>query len=429
MKLRICCEEWQPLPIGRNDGLRDKSDIELLLRTWQSKTGLSPKAFFERRHDSLVPKSWSGTIDTPRFQLEVAPIGSSFLSSQQKKSLDCNLSHMVAWSFSSHAFAGMANVSLSGYRHEALLSLFCDELLLARRRQVIRRYSSCSDSLLTPKGRIAFPAQCYETIRRPNSFVCNWVTLTEDTPENRIFKETLQAYRHRCAAFIRSKVDICLAEMGSVSRISDLNSEYAKIRVDRLPDYYKNLLTMSEALLIGRGSGLFLGNFFASAQILFTANLFEKYSAKIFSLLSSSHGFITKEHPRGAFLFHREKGGAFEQIPDILLSDFSGSNKVIIDTKWKSIDTSKKGCGISPDDLNQIIVYGMRYNCNRIILLYPDITISTGTSGFIEEIEMNLSTQFKVYVAKMPLLSESSQANKNFIDRLLAQLASVYKNG
>ena len=151
MKLRIYCEEWQPIPIGPDGMFKDKSDIELLLRMWESKTGLSSKAFFERRHDSLVPKSWSGTIDTPRFQLEVAPIGSCNLPDQLKKNLDCNLSHMVAWSFSSHAFAGITQVSLSGYRHEALLSHFCDAFLLARRKQIVRRYAPCSDSLLSPK--------------------------------------------------------------------------------------------------------------------------------------------------------------------------------------------------------------------------------------------------------------------------------------
>lgn len=404
MKQHILCEEWQPLPIGQFDGLQDKNDVELLLRTWHSKTGLSPKAFFDRRHDSLVPKSWSGTIDTPRLKLEVSPIGTSRLNQAEKELLDRNLSHMLAWSFSSSAFSGLAEISISGYRHEALLSHFCNELLLARRKQVLRRYTTCSDSLLIPKGRISFPAQCYETIRRPNKFICNWVSLTEDTPENRIFKETLRVYKNRCSATLRGKVDFCLSEMDPVSPISDLNSELTKVRIDRLQEYYKNLILISTALLQGKGCGIFLGNFLATSQILFTASLFEKYTAKVFSKISSPHGFVSKVHPRGAFLFHREQGNAFEQIPDILLSNFSGENKVIIDTKWKSIDVRKKNCGIDNNDLYQVITYAMHYNCKSIALIYPDLTAETGTSGIIEQINLNLNSQLKIFVAKVPLL-------------------------
>lgn len=182
---------------------------------------------------------------------------------------------------------------------------------------------------------------------------------------------------------------------------------------------------MSKALLLGKGSGIFLGNFLAASQILFTASLFEKYSAKLFSLLAPVHNFVAKAHPRGTFLFHREKGGAFEQVPDVLLSDFEGNNKVIIDTKWKSTDTSKKGFGISADDLNQVIVYGVRYNCNHVVMLYPDLTMQTGSRGVIEEVEMNLNSRLKVYIAKMPFLSGSPLASRGFVEQLLMQLKSA----
>ena len=224
---------------------------------------------------------------------------------------------------------------------------------------------------------------------------------------------------------IRSKIDACLAEIDAVSEVAELTSEFAKIREDRLPVYYKNLLLISKALLMGKGSGIFLGNFLASSQILFTANLFERYSAKLFSQLAPSYSFVAKAHPRGTFLFHRERGGAFEQIPDILLSDFLGNNKIIIDTKWKNTETSKKGFGISAADLNQVIVYGMRYNCSHIVMLYPDVTIKTGSLGMIEEVEINMRTKLKVFIAKMPFLSRSPLASRCFIEHLLLLLKSA----
>lgn len=228
-----------------------------------------------------MPKFWTGTLESDTLVLEVVPIGANQLRPEERSRLDNSLSAMLATALSAQSItAGLASLSADGNRYEALLEVFCDELQLARRRQVIRRYVSTTDSLPSPRGRISFPSQCYESIRRPGRFASEWVSLTEDVPENRIFKEVLLRYRPRCSARMRGRVDLCLSEFDSVDASRDHRLEWARIRTDRLPPIYHSLLRQSKALLDEEGVGVFVGEKLATAEIVFTSRLFEQFVAK-----------------------------------------------------------------------------------------------------------------------------------------------------
>lgn len=207
MKRLLQCEEWSRLRVGRGLELETFDDLTTILSAWKRNTGVDPSGYFDIRSDALMPKFWSGTLDTPKFTLEVS-IGSTALGDTMRARLDSSISAMLATATSSQSMsAGIASLSGDGGRYDALLGVFCDELRLARRRQVLRRYVSVRESVPSPKGRIAFPSQCYESIRRPGRFSSEWVALTEDIPENKIFKEVLVRYRPRCSANIRGKID------------------------------------------------------------------------------------------------------------------------------------------------------------------------------------------------------------------------------
>jgi hypothetical protein len=287
MKRLLQCEEWSRLRIGRGLELETFDDLTSILSAWKRNTGGDPSAYFDIRSDALIPKFWSGTLDTPRFLLEVSPIGSMALGGAMRARLDASISAMLASATSSQSLSGgVASLSGDGGRYDALLGVFCDELQMARRRQVLRRYVSARDSLPSPKGRIAFPSQCYESIRRPGRFSSEWVALTEDVPENRIFKEVLLRYRPRCSSNIRGKIDLCLSELDMVNSAGDCRLEWSRIRTDRLPSNYLSLLKQSRSLLDGDGAGVFSGETLATSEIVFTSRLFEHYVAKELAWIS-----------------------------------------------------------------------------------------------------------------------------------------------
>jgi len=423
MKRLLQCEEWSKLRVGPGLELESLEELASIVAGWKHNTGEEPHAYFDILPGALVPKFWTGTLETALLVLEVAPIGAKLLGPESRSRLDSSLSAMLATAMSAQSMtAGLASLSADGSRHEALLEMFCDELQIARRRQVIRRYVSTSDSLPSPRGRISFPGQCYESIRRPGRFASAWVALTEDVPENRIFKEVLLRYRPRCSARIRGRIDLCLSELDAVDASGDHRLEWAKVRADRLPPIYHSLLRQSKALLDEEGVGVFAGEKLATAEIVFTSRLFEQFVAKELSWLSPTAGFVSKAQDRGTFACSRDDGkGIFELIPDMRLIDERGKTALIVDTKWKSLDMRKRHLDISREDIYQVLTYGSRFNCTDVVLLYPDVTNETGKTGYYQKFESILGGRtYSVHVVKLPLLAPTLMVARDLLRKLLA---------
>ncbi|MGC3091672.1 5-methylcytosine-specific restriction enzyme subunit McrC [Pseudomonas aeruginosa] len=422
MKRLLRCEEWSKLRMGDGLDLGSLEELKSILFAWKQSTGEEPDGYFDISPEALVPKFWTGTLETATLVLEVVPIGANLLDVEKRSRLDNSLSTMLASAMSSQSTtARQTLLSTDGARHEALLEIFCENLQLARRRQVIRRYASISGSLPSPRGRISFPEQCYESIRRPGRFASTWLELSEDVPENRIFKEVLLRYRPRCSARIRGRVDLCLSELNSVDATRDHRLEWAKVRSDRLPPIYHSLLQQSRALLNDEGVGVFAGDRLATAEIIFTSRLFEYFVAKEISWISSASNLISRTQDRGTFACTHDDGkGVFELIPDIRLIGRDGKTALIIDTKWKSLDMQKRNLGISRDDVYQILTYGSRFSCNNLVLLYPDVTEKTGDIGYYQKFESILSGQnYSIHIVAIPMLAPSLTVVSNFLDKLL----------
>lgn len=421
-KRLLQCEEWSKLRVGPGLELESLEELTSIVVGWNQSTGEKPDAYFDVLPGALVPKFWTGTLETKLLILEVAPIGAKLLRPELRSRLDGSLSAMLATAMSAQSMtAGMASLSAHGSRYETLLEKFCDELQLARRRQVIRRYVSISDSLPSPRGRISFPEQCYESIRRPGRFASAWVTLTEDVPENKLFKEVLLRYRPRCSARIRGRIDLCLSELDSIDAPRDHRLEWPKVRADRLPPIYHSLLQQSKVLLDEEGVGVFAGERLATAEVVFTSRLFEQFVAREMSWISPTAGFFSKAQDRGTFACSRGDGnGVFELIPDVRLIDNRGNTALIVDTKWKSLDMRKRNLGISREDIYQVLTYGSRFNCPDVVLLYPDVTNETGQSGFYQKFESTLGgRKYSIHVVKIPLLASSLMVTRGVLRKLL----------
>lgn len=424
MKRLIQCEEWSKLRVGDGLDLRSIDELGSILTSWKSRTGENPDAYFEILPQALIPKFWTGTIETASLILEVSPIGANSLSPEMKSRLDNNLTGMLATSLSTNSIAaGTASLSVDGSRFEALLDVFCNELQIARRQKIIRSYVTANDSLASPRGKISFPTQCYESIRRPARFASTWVALTEDVPENRIFKQVLLRYKPQCSTRIRSKIDYCLSELDSVDASHDHRNEWPKIRADRLPKIYHSLLQQSKILLDDMGSGFFYGDNIATSEIIFTSRLFERFVSNEVILASSSSNLVTKSQSRGHFACENNDGnGVFELIPDIRLIDYDGKTSLIIDAKWKYLDMQKRHFGISRNDIYQVLTYGAHFNCKDIVLLYPDITTETGESGCIKCFYSILNGyKHSLYIVKIPLISPNLLAARELIRTLITE--------
>lgn len=422
MKLILQCKEWAKLSVGPTGKLHSPDDIISILHAWRQKTGGDPTAYFDVTASSITPKFWSGTLETSKLRLEVAPMGSDILDVTQRANLDANLTAMLAYATSSQSMSsGLALLSKHGNRYEALVAVFCQELQLARRRLVLRRYVTKRESLNAPRGRIAFPSQCYESIRRPGKVASEWVALSEDIAENRIFKAVLNLYRPRCSSGLRAKIDECAAELDGVELSSDIAKEWSRVRADRLPDYYLSLLKLSQMLINGDAAGVLSGDTLAMGEILFTSRLFERYIAKEIAKLASVKGLIASSQSRGTFLCSDENSnGIFELIPDMRISDSAGRTRIILDAKWKELDHGSKNRGVKREDIYQLLVYGAKYKCKDLYLVYPDVSLKTGARGHFDKFSAELGGDtYEIGIARVPMLGGTLSAANNFLRQIL----------
>ncbi|TJV82502.1 MAG: hypothetical protein E5X84_34740 [Mesorhizobium sp.] len=430
----IRCEEWEPLQVGVPGAPLSFAELGQIFKQWRARTGTDPASYFELRGNSLVPKNWTGVAPGDDVQLEVAPIGSSSLDKPERIALDRNISLMLQASLTGGSMElAEGDVAQSGERLHVLLMAFCRLLAKARRRQIIRKYAPARMATRCTRGRTVFPAQVFESIRRPGYFISEWVALDEDTPENRFIKAVMARFRPRVSGSLRYKLDELLCEFDNVSLVSSPESEWRRIRFDRLPREYSVLLKLGKSLLDGEAPGLFSGLANAATEIVFTARVYETFVASKIALIAEARGYRAERQPRGRY-FGKWKDGtyvgrsAFELIPDMqLYRDGESPVSCVIDTKWKRLVPTSPQYGISLDDIYQVATYAARFGHSHAILAYPWIGTGNplgGTAHYISLPMASAAGKVQVTIIFVPMLEDRFASWQSRVGSLLDSFGS-----
>ena len=430
MRRVVRCEEWGRLQIGVPGASLSFDEVGQIFRRWAAQTGTPPEAHFEVRGNTLTPKNWSGVAPGDDVQLEVIPMGASALPLGQLEILDRNISLMLQASLTGNSLElAEGELARSGDRLHVVLFGFCRMFDRARRKQVIRRYESVRAVTRRMRGRLTFPDQVLESIRRPGYFASEWVFLNEDTAENRFIKAVLLRFLPRASGNLRYRLEDLLSQIETVSIPSSPMAEWRRIRFDRLSKEYSELLHLGKSLLDDEAPGLFSGLASAATEIVFTARTFEIFMATQIAQTAAPLGYSVITQQTGQFLskweggtFHGRQG--FELIPDIQLHR-TGKLPAswVIDTKWKRLKPELPQFGISLDDMYQVLTYAVRLRCSHAVLLYPWVGNDNPFGG--TSVSMNvegLNTSIRILAFAVPMLEEGFAHLGKHILKLLSIL-------
>lgn len=99
--------------------------------------------------------------------------------------------------------------------------------------------------------------------------------------------------------------------------------------------------------------------------------IFEIYIGKLLKELLYEET-VHMQHAKYKLLIKEETNrGVFKLIPDIVIEK-NGIESVIIDTKWKNVESKFNRHGVKREDLYQMYAYLTRYkNARTVILIYP----------------------------------------------------------
>lgn len=269
---------------------------------------------------------------------------------------------------------------------EILYWVFSRRLWDAVRREVLRGYVTIEDRLDVLKGRWLVAAQS----RRPDGwrrdrFDMAYDEFTEDNLPNRLLSATVLRLS-RWATWPETR-----------SHLAQLRSVFADV-VDVTPQprdfpeaaqwmqryrrragdgqWYRPLLKMAEMFWSGAGPQPSPGHLDAFAFMFDMSQLFEEFIAEFIRRelreVWQSQGLLLCSQSGTRYLLCGESGrNLFWLVPDIRFENGVGKTELIVDTKYKLLDAAAAKAGVAEADAYQMFAYKERYDCPRVILLYP----------------------------------------------------------
>jgi 5-methylcytosine-specific restriction enzyme subunit McrC len=317
-------------------------------------------------------------------------------------------------------YLGIREVKLAGLQRaqnwfEVLIYLFASHLKDEWHQGAYFNYQSINAVLPTLKGKWQIATQ----LKRPeqqHQFAVTYDEFTADNPLNHVFRYVVEGLwqltgdsgnRQRLAQ-LRDLMD------EEVKLLPTVTADMAKkIQLTRLNKHYKPLLNLAQ-LFLERLSLKLTASDMTTFSFVFDMNqLFERFIV----------GFIQRHHseilpmslescellPQGTqtskYLACYNGQEIFRLKPDLVFKN-NEHFPVIMDIKYKHLDEGDEKLGIAQPDFYQMYAYANRYNCPRLILIYPQTSNLLSPKRAYCEIE---KTKQKIWAVTVNLLKNLSE--------------------
>ncbi len=267
---------------------------------------------------------------------------------------------------------------------EILTRLFATHLREEWQRGAHRTYQAIEDNLPVLKGKWRISDQ----LKRPTMqhlFCVSYDEFTADNKLNRVFRYVVERLWHLTRdndnRQILGELRQWMHEVTLLPRVtvSDANPS----QLTRLTERYRPLLNLARVFLDGGALQMTAGDLTTFAFVFdmnllfenFIAGFIRRHRSEILPAEFSSYDFLPQSRGARRYLANREGKTVFQTIPDISFRN-GDEFPLLIDTKYKRLDGTDRKVGVAQTDFYQMHAYAHRYNCNRVVLLYPQTAAS-----------------------------------------------------
>ena len=269
---------------------------------------------------------------------------------------------------------GAAGIDLQ--RHHFLdifIRHFCEELFAQLRKGALLRYVHREDNLPVLRGRLLIDRQLKLNSGHQGRLYCAFDELVEDNVYNQYIKCALKVVhgQARSLATKRPVTELLYRFDGVRDRRPEVCRDW-KLPERRDAKRFADVFRQCGWFLRGLGQDVAAGEQ-RSLSVLFDMNrLFEEFIAAKLRKEVRGAGFrVRVQGPQHPLVQESDGSPRFYMKPDITFLDSGGRALVVLDTKWKALDSSADKYGIAQGDLYQMIAYGTRYRCPNLTLIYP----------------------------------------------------------
>lgn len=309
---------------------------------------------------------------------------------------------------------------------EILVRIFCERLLEQLERGPYRTYRHQVEVLAVLKGRWLLGRQLREQPLLQDKFLVTYDEFVEDNPLNRVFCYTIHYLSHLARDVDnRRRLDLLRMWFDAVTLLPSISHNLTQVTFTRLNAGYRPAYNLACMFLAQESLQLWPGQ----TQVftfLFDMNvLFERF---ILGFLR--HHYALPECLQGCEILAQGKGSPrwlartlrdggrqkFRLKPDILLRRADQSIALIIDTKYKTNREIKEA------DAYQMHAYATRYDCQDVLLLYPEAQLEPQTL-YIEGLPQHTPTQLRAQTINLRHDLRCREGRKALAEELAQTLA------
>ena len=289
------------------------------------------------------------------------------------------------------------NASLQTRKHFPILEVYIANYISAVEELVLgglkRSYNNVAENQSFLKGKLDISRHIIKNVVDKSHFAIRYNKYIENIPHNRILVSTLQKLLQDSHSVVnRSRISTVL---GLLSDIPPSNNIEIDLKIalaqNRLYSSYEHLMQWSSQFLTNKGFTNFSGNYVNQSLLFQAERLFENFIAFLFKKYSATYRHstfgVSAQNSRYYLVDRHNGSGMFRLRPDIVVETDKDSSRyecIIIDTKWKAIDSQKPNRNylIDMKDMYQLYAYGQKYMQGeaphaghevvpKLVLLYP----------------------------------------------------------
>ena len=301
--------------------------------------------------------------------------------------------------------AQQAGLGVSNHR---LLDVFIRhflKLLEAQLQQgLLRDYRDVEDTLDQVRGRIDLIRQQRENLFKPQRLACRFNELVADIPVNRLLHSALICMSNLASSsMLRQHIQSMRIRFGGIGVIHKGEHLPRADDLNRMQRRYASVVELARLFIDGQYLDARAGQQQVYSLLFDMNQLFERFVAVKLRPTARKMGLRLMEQGPRKYLGDDDSGkGRLLMRPDISLLNALNQPVVILDTKWKLLDSGNPLASLSSADLYQLSTYASAYCCDQVMLLYPE------QAGFRGEYRMalNLGRPVTLMVLAVPLYGE-----------------------
>lgn len=376
------------LTISEHEGVvvgEPPGDKELTLREVLALEGAQRAAGVEAfrwvSRNRIKAASYVGVIATPAVRLEILPKIDGLAEEKTRHTLISMIAK--AWNVTVHD----GEITTLDYQNrdllELLIGLFARRLQGEVRRGLSRSYRRRTDDLRRLRGKLDVNRQFTSLAVSPQKLACHFDEFTADTPINRLLLCTALYLRRRSVAQdtqrLLSEIVAHFEDVETVS-VGQALMATTDLKFDRVTQRWETPARLARLLLLATYQTTHTGDRDGIA-LLFDMNvLFEAYVAALARKTLAPLGYkVRAQSPLRRLAHGKMNTDAFQTKPDLHVE--RDGVVVVLDTKWKRLDPSRRNYDISQGDAYQMHGYAHVYGARSVVLLYPHHDGFAGPAG------------------------------------------------